>query len=291
MFRGLGTLGILFLLSIASPVRADAFERYTNPILAKVPAAEGVKELKQLTRAVIADNDNVLKGISGALLVVQTNDGRFSKMLVRTARQKVDATSSVPIVLVDRYVTYREGQERTVHASGHDVILFNEFHLSLDIGQVVPAALGGDLHCVAEDGKIYLEPLGKAKLYLVTKPLPEAAPQKTSKLVIGETFDARYFNGTYKLSDDGRRSGKLTLHVDDEGEVTGAYYSDKDGQKYEVKGKIGTSKHAIQFTIKFPRTQQVFQGWLFTGDGKAITGSSRLQDRETGFYALRLDEE
>ncbi len=291
MTRCLGTLGILILLSSAPLVRADAFERYTNPILAKVPAAEGVKEPKQLTRALIADNDGVLKDNSGAFVMVQTNEGRFSKLLVRTARQKVDATSSVPIALLDRYVTYREGQERTVHASGQNVILFDGFHFSLDIGQVVPADLGGDLHFVAQEGKIYLEPLGKAKLYLVTKPLPEAAPKKTSKLVIGETFDTRYFNGTYKLSDDGRRSGKLTLQVDDEGEVTGAYYSDKDGQKYEVKGRIGTPKHAIQFTIKFPRTQQVFQGWLFTGDAKAITGSSRLQDREAGFYALRIDEQ
>ena len=58
----------------------------------------------------------------------------------------------------------------------------------------------------------------------------------------------------------------------------------------EVTGKIGKPNHAIQFKITFPRTVQIFEGFLFTGDGKAITGSSKLQERETGFYALRLEQ-
>jgi len=71
---------------------------------------------------------------------------------------------------------------------------------------VVPEKLGGDLRFVNDGGKAYLEPLGKAKLYLLTKPLPEATPKKTAKLVVGETFEPRYFNGSFKLHDDGRRS-------------------------------------------------------------------------------------
>jgi hypothetical protein len=57
-----------------------------------------------------------------------------------------------------------------------------------------------------------------------------------------------------------------------------------------VTGKIGTVKHSVRFTVKFPRAEQVFQAWLFTGDGKALAGFSRLQDREAGFYALRIEE-
>ena len=91
------------------------------------------------------------------------------------------------------------------------------------------------------------------------------------KVVVGEKFEPRYFNGTYQLYDDGRRSGCLTLQVDDDGSVRGAYYSDKDGRKYEVRGKLGTPKHSIQFTVQLPRSEQTFQGWLFTGDAKAIT--------------------
>jgi hypothetical protein len=171
------------------------------------------------------------------------------------------------------------------------VRLFAGFRFSLDIVQVVPASLGGDLRFVAEGNKVYAEPLGKARLYLVTQPLPEVAPRKAARLVVGERFEPRFFDGTYRLHDDGRRSGTLALHVAEDGEVTGSYYSDKDGRKYEVAGKIGTPNNSIQFRIKLPRSVEVFHGWLFTGNANALTGFSRLQDREAGFYALRIEEE
>ena len=255
-----------------------------------MPTAAGVKEVKQLTPALIADNDRVLPGVTSAFVVVRTNDNRFAKLLVQPARQKVDADRQVPILMIDRFVTYKEGDERTVQASGHNVYLFPGFRFQLDIGQVVPEELGGDLRFVNDGGKAYLEPIGKAKLYLLTKPLPEATTKKTAKLVVGETYEPRYFNGSFKLHDDGRRSGTLTLKVGAGNDVTGSYYSDKDGQKYDVKGKVLTPNYAIQFTVKFPRTEQQFQGFMFTADGKAIAGISRMQEREAGFYALRVED-
>ena len=45
--------------------------------------------------------------------------------------------------------------------------------------------------------------------------------------------------------------------------------------------------HAVQFKVTFPRSVQTFHGMLFTGDGRALTGTSVMQGRETGFYALR----
>src|SRR5206468_2104262 len=125
-------------------------------------------------------------------------------------------------------------------AQGQNVILFDGFHFNLDMGQVVPEKIGGDLRFVAkEDGdkpNIALEGAGKAKIFLLTKALPEAAPKKTTKFVMGDTFEPRYFNGKFKLHDDGRRSGILTLKVDDEGAISGSFISDKDGQEYEVVG-------------------------------------------------------
>jgi hypothetical protein len=286
----------LTFLAVLPALRADAFDRYTNPILAQAAGAAGVTELRQLTPELIADHDRVLPGTAAALLVVQTNEGRQSKLLVQSARQKTgDGQAAVPLLLVERYVTYKQGQERAVQASGQNLYLYPDFCLSLDLGQVVPPRLGGDLRFVVEakpgGTRTYLEPLSKARLYLVTRPLPGTEPRKATRPAIGEPFEPRYFNGTYKLYDDGRRSGTLTLQVREGGEVTGAYYSDKDGQKYAVKGQVGIPSHALQFTIKFPRVEQTFQGWLFTGDGKALTGTSRLLDREAGFYALRLEEE
>ncbi|HEV8061036.1 MAG TPA: hypothetical protein VGP68_14245, partial [Gemmataceae bacterium] len=103
-------------------------------------------------------------------------------------------------------------------------------------------------------------------------------------------FDPKYFTGTYKLNDDGKRGGTLELQAKDGGEITGAYFSDGTGQKYEVSGKVGSPKNSVQFTIRFPRAEQVFHGWLFTGDARGLTGYSMMQDRETGFYAVRVAE-
>jgi hypothetical protein len=206
---------------------------------------------------------------------------------VEAAYQKVGARGRVPVLLVKRYVTYRLGQDEAVQARGENVKLFNGFRLSLDIGQVVPEELGGDLRFVADKGKMFVEPLGRAKLYVVARPLPGTEAKHSAGFVAGGAFQPRYFNGTYRLHDDGRRSGKLTLKVGPSGDVTGAFYSEKDGQRYEVAGKVGTPNYSIELTIKFPRVVETLRGWMFTGDGRAIAGTSRLQEHEAGFYAVR----
>jgi hypothetical protein len=105
---------------------------------------------------------------------------------------------------------------------------------------------------------------------------------------MGDKFEPSYFTGTFRMHDDGRRAGRLVLEVaKDNKTVTGAYYSDKDGQKYEVTGKVGTPAHAIEFVVKYPRTEQVFKGMLFTGTGKAMAGTSRMAERDAAFYATR----
>jgi hypothetical protein len=279
------------LLGLALPIHAaDAFDHYLNPVLSKALESEAVKEVKQAPVKLLREHDRILPGVPGALLIVKTNEGRNCKLLVQPASQRAPGDKFLPMLLIERFVTFREGEERAVAASGKGLSLFGGFRLSLDLGQIVPEELGGDLRYVVDGDKIYVEPLGKAKLYLVTKHLAEATPPKPEKFVIAEPFEPKYFNGTYKLYDDGRRGGRLTLKVEEDGSVTGAYYSDKDGKKYEVRGKVGMPKHAIQFTVQFPNAEQVFQGYLFTGDGKALTGSSRMAEREAGFYAVRLEE-
>jgi hypothetical protein len=279
------------LFGLAVPLRAaDAFDYYLNPILSKALENDAVKEVKQAPVKLLRENDRILPGVPGALLIVKTNEGRNCKLLVQPASQRAPGDKFVPMLLIDRYVTFKEGEERAVVASGKSVSLFGGFRLNLDLGQIVPEELGGDLRYVVDGDKIYVEPLGKAKLYVVTKHLPESTPAKPEKFVIAEPFEPKYFNGSYKLYDDGRRSGRVTLKVEEDGTVTGAYYSDKDGKKYDVRGKVGTPKHSIQFTVQFPNAEQLFQGCLFTGDGKALTGTSRMAEREAGFYALRVED-
>jgi hypothetical protein len=285
---------LLALLALSLPANRvsaadDAFDRYTNPLLARLVDSKNVKEVKQLEPGTLTEHDAVLPGVDAAFLVVRTGSGRLAKLLVLSGKQKVSEDRTVPILIIDRFVTYKEGEERTLLASGKSQSLFAGFRFSLDLGMVVPEEIGGDLQFVVDGDKIYTRPLGKAQLFLVKKPLAEATPKKEAAPVIGEKFDPKYFNGSYKLHDDGRRSGTLVLKVDDDGSVTGSYYSDKDGSKYEVAGKVGKPDHGIEFLIKFPRTEQSFKGMLFTGDARAIAGTSRLVDRETAFYAVRTE--
>jgi hypothetical protein len=195
----------------------------------------------------------------------------------------------VPIALIDRFGCYKAND--AIQAAGQNLYLFNGFVFNLELGQVVPPEVGGDLRFVAEGDHGYLEPIGKAKLYLVTRPLPGTEPKKTSKPVVGAVFEAQYFEGTYQLHDDGRRSAKLTLKVDAEGLVTGEYVSALSGRKYEVTGKVLNPRHLIQFTVEFPQSKQTFQGWMFTRDARAFCGVCKMQEHEFGFYALRLEEE
>jgi len=283
-------LSAMLLFFVPQLSRADAFDYYTNNLLAKISKADGTLQVKELTPELLVEHNRVLPGIKAAFLVVKTNDGRFAKLLLHASGQKV-GDKTLPILLIERFVTYKEGEERTIVAEGRNIHLFQDFHFNLDLGQIVPASIGGDFRLVVTDDKAALQSIGKAELYLVTKPLAEAAPKKTDKIVVGATFEPKYFNGSYKLYDDGRRTGKLVLKVANDGFVDGWYYSDKDGAKYEVAGKIGDPSHAINFKVILPRAVQEFQGWMFTQGGQVICGVSRLEQRPAGFYAIRADED
>jgi hypothetical protein len=289
-------LAVLGLVLAAGLGRADTFDEYTNPVLAKVPGADGVKEVAELTSEQILDNEEALPNLKGALLAVYTNDDRWSKLLVTAAAQKFPAKAGaeaeiVPMLRIERFVTFREASERAIKASGQNLSLFPGFHLHLEMGQIVPEKFSGDLTIVETKPRQFaVKSVGKAKLYLITKPLTDAAPKKGPKLDFSGKFEARFFNGTFKLSDDGRRAGILRLRVGDDNDVTGTFVSNLDGAEYEVRGSIAKPAHKILFTIKFPRTEQVYEGYMFTGDGKAIAGISKLEEREAGFYATRVEE-
>src|SRR5262249_46850077 len=154
---------------------------------------KNVKELRQLTPNDIVDHDQVLTGIPSAFLVVRTNGGRYAKLLVQAARQKI-GKRSVPILFVERYLTYKEGEERAILASGKNLSLVPDFRVSLDLGQIVPKELQGDLRFVVDGDKITTVPVGKARLFLVTKALADVIPKKGKKFVMGPKFEATYFN-------------------------------------------------------------------------------------------------
>lgn len=286
-------LAALALLTAVAAGRADQFDYYTNPVLSRAATDGALKEVKELTSEQVSDAAGALPDAPSTFLVVATNDKRFARLLAQPARQKVGADKSVPLLLVDKYTTFKGTSDRAVQAAGQNVHLYPGLRLSLDLGQVVPEAVGGDLTVTADSkdpSGFVVKPVGAAKLYLLTRPIAGVVPKKAPKLAVGEAFETRFLAGKFKLHDDGRRSGLLKLEVSEGGEVTGTFTSDKDGREYEVQGKAGTPKHAVSFTIKFPATTQTFTGYIFTGDGKAIAGTTKMLEREAGFYAERMDE-
>ena len=285
-------LAALVLLTAAAVGRADQFDYYTNPVLSKAASDGSLKEIKELTGKDLDEAGGVLPDSPDAVLVVATNDKRFAKVLVQPAKQKLGETTA-PLLLVDRYTTFKGTSERAIQATGQNIHLYPGLRLSLDIGQVVPESIGGDLTVVADAKDIngfVVKPVKEAKLFVLTKAIPGVVPKKAPKFVVGEAFETRFIAGKFKLHDDGRRSGMLKLEVNESGEITGTFTSDKDGKEYEVQGKAGMPKHAVTFTIKFPATTQTFTGYMFTGDAKAMAGTTKMLEREAGFYAERVDD-
>jgi len=283
---------MLALLFLAAPASAGQFDHYTNKVLRDAIDDKKFREIPELSSDMITEFDGVLPDATAAFVAVRTNEGRYAKLLVRRARVKIK-DDQLPLLQLVQFTTYREGTERAVQATGQAVHLYPGFRFHLDHGQVVPKEIGGDLEVVpAADNplSLTLKPVGKAQMYLVTEPLPGVVPKKAEKLVVGENFETRYFAGKYKLYDDGRRSGELTLAVDDKGEITGSLLSDQSGEKYELFGKAGQPRHALRFTVKLPRTEQVFEGHLFTGNAKVLAGVSKMQGREVAFYAERIED-
>lgn len=207
MFRLRCSIAGSALLLLVLPARADHFDYYTNPVLAKAIEDGVLKELKELTSDQMAEYADVLGDSSAVFLIVVTNDNRHAKLLVRPARQRVGTDQQVSMILIEKYVTYKEATERTVKAKAENVHLYGDSRLHLDLGQIVPEKMGGDL-IVIESPKnpnsLIVKPLNKAKLFVVTKAIANVVPKKAPKLVLGEKFEPRFFIGTYKLCDDGR---------------------------------------------------------------------------------------
>ena len=286
-------LSVLTLLLISATLRAEQFDYHTFPVLNKAVTDGAVKEYKEITSEQLGELTGILPDTSSAMLVVVTNDKRFARLLVQPARQKVGTDKFATVLLIDKYATFRGTTDRAVQVTGVNTQVYPGLRMSLDVGQIVPESIGGDLMVVANEkdpNQFTVKPIKDAKLYVLTKPIPGVVPKKAPKFVAGEVFETRFFAGKYKMSDDGRRTGELRLEVAENGEVNGVFVSDRDGREYDVTGKAGTPKHQITFTIKFPATTQTFNGFMFTGNGKGIAGITKLAEREAGFYAERLEE-
>lgn len=280
----LRALGASFLLPL-SVTSADDFELYTNSVLAKVASSPDAAQVERIALSDLFKAKPVLPGENGCFVVLRTDEGNWAKFVLRYSFRK-QADGEVPIVLIQRYQCMRPGTESGRLAAGKDVYLFDGFRFNLDIGQIVPDGGGGDIefHREGESGG-FVQPVGKAKLYVVHKPLV-AAPKDQSGPTAGPVV-AEDFAGKFHLMANGKWSGQLTLQVTKSGDVSGSYVSDQTGADYPVKGFVARPTHHIKFTIELPMARQEFDGRLWTQGKNALAGTMSLGGSEFGFVAVR----
>jgi hypothetical protein len=269
---------------------AGEFDRIEGEALAGVPRSQDATPHERLTLAEIDALPNVLRESRSALLVVRTDQGNLARMLVVPALRRAPggAKQVVPVLLLERFDTFDAGNLATRLAREKDVILFDGFQIDLDSGQIVPEDQGGDLQFRVEgEGGPRLEVKNKSKLYTLAKaPVLESAA--LARPSIGRSVIPGDFAGRYRLFANGQWSGVLDLKVDGGGGVSGRFRSDLNGASYPVSGQVAADvPHRISFGIKFPRTRQDYEGFLWTEGKGAMAGTLTMLEHAYGFFAIR----
>jgi len=260
----------------------DAFDRHTSVWLRS--AVKDAMPMVEATQKQIEDLKRLDANTENPCVIIRTNGGNLAKALVswglRRTKDKV-----VPVLLLERYVTYTNGRNDTTSAAGANVMLFPGFAFNFDIGQVVPLDGGADL--VYTEAKS-LKPVDKAELFglsgsIVPKAVAGQFDPNANQGVVPEDFA-----GSWKLNTDGRWQADLQLAVDDEGTVTGKYVSADTKSSYPVDGKITkTVPHRVKFMIDFGNSKQEYEAFLWTKDKSTLAGSTQIDTQRFGFVANR----
>lgn len=274
----------LTLASVASS--ADVFERHAAPLVKRL-AEEGVAT-KELAMADAAKLKPLAVNIGSPCIVLKTDAGNYTKALVSWGLRKGQGTEKpLPLLLIERYASYRGERLDLTAAIGKDVMLFPGFGFDFDIGQVVPAGQGADIEFTAEGT---LTSSGDAKLVVLNgSQLP--ATDKTAKKHDPSDHDgvvALDFAGTWKLNADGRWLGELELKVNEAGRATGSFTSDESKNAYEISGQTGNTPHNLKLEVFLANTQLSVDGYLWTKDKSQMAGTVTMTGRKFGFVATRV---
>jgi hypothetical protein len=271
---------------------ADAFDQLDARVLGALVARTDLPEVPTLSLAAIGNLPRLVPGLRSGLVVIRTDEGNVAAVALTSALRKSPQPDQkpIPVVVLERFVTFETGSGSGRRARGQHVVLFDGFTFDLDSGQVVPKGLGGDLTFQREGetgGK--LAPLAPARLFQPEKPPLEHTriPGQPSP---GKQVIPADFNGRYQLVANGQWTGALELEVGDRNTVRGRFLSDETGSVYPVTGQVagaGTPPHQIAFACDLPRSRLEFVGFLATEGKGAIAGTVDLQGRPFGFYALR----
>lgn len=264
---------------------ADVFERHTSEWLEK--AIEDADPLDALSLDQSVRLKSLSASISSPVIIVRTNDGNLAKAVVAWGFRR-GPDKPTPVLLIERFFTYRADRPDATLAVGDNVMLFAGFQFNFDLGQVVPDEQGGDVRFTAESR---IEPVAAAKLYgLNGSQIPR--PKKAAEVDPADRDGVlpEDFTGVWDVSVDGRWRGEWRLKVDNRGRAGGRYTSDESKSVYELKGRTAAQPHNLKLDLQLDNAVQSFDAWLWTKDKSAIAGTSTLAGRKFGFYAIRRKE-
>lgn len=279
----------LMVLLVTSAVFGDVFDDHNSYWLRK--GTEDLKPAKSISMRDGLSLDPISSRISSPCIVVKTDEDNLAKALVTWGFRKSKADDGsevrVPVVLIERYVTYRGDRQNLTVATGKDVMLFPGFAFNFDIGQVVPKGQGEDIHA---NEKGALEPIGEAKLFGLNGP---AAPGRDEGKYPDPKSHAGVqptdFAGSWRVRIDGRWDGRWELDVDGRS-IYGRFISDETKSVYEVSGKVAGRPNNARFDIELANAAQSIDAFLWTKDKSAMAGVVTMADRKLGFYATRVHD-
>lgn len=278
-------VGCLCLTLNSAAQARDAFDRLHSAELSGI--AEAGKPIPELTMQQAGKWKTLAPKLESPCVALQTSGGNWTKALLTWGFRKA-GDKPVPVLMIERFVTYSRTQGDSTVAHGDNVMLFPGFSFDFDLGQVVPADQGPDVELTRTGA---LKVLPDARLFGVDGP-PKAADGEAGE---GDPNDhegvlPEDFAGSWKVDADGRWQGTCELTVNEEGGVTGEFFSKETQSTYSVTGKAGRLPHQLRFEVRFTNAVLVFDANLWTTDKSAMAGTVTLTDRKFGFYAVREEE-
>ena len=283
MFR-LASVGIL-VLSVSVASAGDLFDRHALAEL-KVATKES-QPLLEFSAAAAAKWKPLSAKISSPCLIVQTNDGHWAKALLAWGQRKIKGREQpLPVLVLERFVTYRGDREGQTTANGKEVMIFAGHSFSFDIGQVVPSGSGADIE-FTEAGIV--KPVGEAKLFGLNGSQLSAADAAKPNPNDHEGVLPRDFAGSWKVSIDGRWTGVWEIQVDEQRNLLGKFVSDDTKSRYELYGKVASLPHEAKLEIDLANSQVSVDAFLFTTDKGTMAGTALMAGRKFAFVATRQE--